>query len=70
MGYKNISISEDVYLRLKKAKRAGESFSEVISRLLGPDDDISELFGIISMTEEERTALFTELDEIWEEWKL
>jgi predicted CopG family antitoxin len=69
MGYKNISIDEEVYIRLKRAKRESESFSEVISRLLGPNDDISDLFGVISLTEEERAVLFTELDEMWGEWK-
>jgi predicted CopG family antitoxin len=69
MGYKNISLREDIYLRLRKAKREGESFSEVIGRLLRPDDDIMDLFGTLSMSEEERAALFLELDEMWGAWK-
>ncbi len=69
MGYKNISISEEVYLRLRKAKREGESFSILISRLLGPDDNILDLFGVVSMNNEERRELFDELDEMWEAWK-
>jgi predicted CopG family antitoxin len=69
MGYKNISLREDIYLRLRRAKREDESFSEVIERLLKPDDDIIDLFGTFSMTDDERTALFVELDEMWGAWK-
>ena len=69
MGYKNISLREDIYLRLRKAKHEGESFSDVIERLLKPDDDIIDLFGTFSMTDEERAILFTELDEMWGVWK-
>ena len=69
MGHKNISLREDIYLRLRKAKREGESFSEVISRILGPDEHLLDLFGTISMTEEECNMLFAELDEMWGVWK-
>ncbi len=69
MGYKNISLREDIYLRLRKAKREGESFNEVIERLLAPDDDIIDLFGTFSMTDEERDMFFAELDEMWGVWK-
>jgi len=34
MSKKIISLSEDLYLFLKKQKRKGESFSELITRLL------------------------------------
>jgi len=34
MTQKTISLPEDVYLSLKRQKRKGESFSELISRLL------------------------------------
>lgn len=69
MGYKNISLREDIYLRLRKAKREGESFNEVIERLLTPDDDIIDLFGTMSMTDEERDKFFAEIDEMWGVWK-
>lgn len=69
MGYKNISLREDIYFRLRRAKREGESFSEVIARLLRPDDSILDLFGSISMTDRERNELVTELDEMWGAWK-
>ncbi|MFO7835221.1 MAG: antitoxin VapB family protein [Candidatus Thorarchaeota archaeon] len=69
MGYKNISLREDIYRRLKRAKREGESFSEVIERLLRPDDDILDLFGTISMTDKERRVFFDELEKMWGAWK-
>lgn len=69
VGYKNISLREDIYRRLKRAKREGESFSEVIERLLRPDDDILDLFGTIPMTDEERRVFFDGLDEMWGAWK-
>ncbi len=34
MGFKTISLSDSVYRRLRGEKRPGESFSEVITRLL------------------------------------
>jgi len=69
MGYKNISINEDVYRRLRKAKRDNESFSEVIRRLLGPDDDILDLFGTITMSDEEKEELLKDIDKMWGAWK-
>jgi predicted CopG family antitoxin len=65
MGYKNISISEDVYRRLRRAKRGNESFSELIRRLLGPDDDIMNLFGSIKMSDEERDEMLEEIEKMW-----
>jgi predicted CopG family antitoxin len=69
MGYKNISISEEVYRRLRKAKRDNESFNEVISRLLGPDDDIIDLFGTITMSDEEKDEFLKNIDEMWGAWQ-
>src|SRR5688572_4427339 len=34
MGFKTISLSDVVYRRLRAEKRSGESFSDVIARLL------------------------------------
>ncbi|MBI5226293.1 antitoxin VapB family protein [Candidatus Micrarchaeota archaeon] len=47
MGFKNISISEEVYARLKKRKDAHESFSDEISRLLR-QEKVSDLGRIIT----------------------
>jgi predicted CopG family antitoxin len=35
MGTKTISLEDSAYERLKAAKRAGESFSDVVRRVLG-----------------------------------
>jgi len=52
----------------KSKERESESFSDIVLRLLGPDDDISDLFGVLSMSDEERENLFEDLDEIWGAW--
>ncbi len=68
MGYKNISLNDKAYDCLRRAKRENESFSDIVLRHLGPDDDISDLFGVLSMSDEERENLFEDLDEIWGAW--
>ena len=35
MGFRTISLSDPVYRKLRAEKRSGESFSDVITRLLG-----------------------------------
>ena len=35
MGTKTISLEDSAYVKLKAAKRPGESFSDVINRILG-----------------------------------
>ena len=48
MSTKTISIREDVYALLSKAKRDDESFSEVIERLLSSQRvDLSSYFGAL-----------------------
>ncbi len=44
MGTKTISLAEDAYERLKRHKREGESFSDVVRRLTG-EVRLSEYFG-------------------------
>ena len=45
MATKSLTITEDAYERLKSHKRDDESFSEVIERLAGVDEDIWKGFG-------------------------
>ncbi len=45
MATKSLTITEDAYKRLKSHKRDDESFSEVIERLTGAEDDIWKGFG-------------------------
>jgi len=57
MGSKNISIRDDVYFELKKAKEEDESFSEVIERLLASrsgEHPLYELVGTLDESEAER----------------
>ncbi|MBD3408113.1 MAG: hypothetical protein GF411_18475 [Candidatus Lokiarchaeota archaeon] len=47
MGYKTISLSEEAYAILKKAKRENESFSQVVIRL-AQRRTLSDFIGCIS----------------------
>lgn len=44
MASKTISIPDETYLKLREAKRPGESFGDVIDRLLGRRN-LSEFWG-------------------------
>ena len=46
MASKNISITSDIYTKLKKVKRPNESFSRVIGRLLQKRKSPFEFIGI------------------------
>lgn len=60
MGSKNITIKEEAYESLKAHKRADESFSDVILRLTGSDQDVMKGFGMLD--DEEADALREEID--------
>lgn len=45
--HKTIGLDERVYAMLKEAKRPGESFSDVIERLLRPAGSWRDLVGIL-----------------------
>ena len=45
MAAKNLAIREDVYRKLAEAKREGESFGEVIERLLERRYSLLSLWG-------------------------
>ncbi|MCI4366270.1 MAG: antitoxin VapB family protein [Thermoplasmata archaeon] len=48
MGTKTISLEDSAYERLKSAKQQGESFSEVVNRLVRPSrQSLHELSGIL-----------------------
>ena len=50
---KTITITEDAYVKIKKIKRDGESFSELFARLAeGKKGDISDFFGALKLTED------------------
>jgi predicted CopG family antitoxin len=44
MGTKTISLAEDAYEKLKRHKREGESFSDVVRRLTG-EVSLTEYYG-------------------------
>jgi len=45
MASKNLAIREDVYRKLLEAKKEGESFSDVIEKLLEKRGDLLSLWG-------------------------
>lgn len=52
MGTKTIGLREDVYERLRAKKREGESFTELVDRLLDETDaDWQEGFGTLDADE-------------------
>ncbi|MBI4257659.1 MAG: antitoxin VapB family protein [Thaumarchaeota archaeon] len=48
MASKNIAIREDVYQKLLGAKKGGESFSEVIERLLENRSSLIHFSGVLA----------------------
>lgn len=48
MGSKNIAIREDVYKKLVEAKKAGESFSVVIEKLLEKKLSLAHFSGVLA----------------------
>lgn len=48
MGTKSITITEEAYERLKAHKRPDESFTDVINRLAGSEDDLLKGFGLLA----------------------
>ncbi|WP_248517146.1 antitoxin VapB family protein [Salinarchaeum laminariae] len=53
MGTKTISLADDAYERLKRHKREGESFSDVVRRLTGDDFFLRDYYGALDDTGEE-----------------
>lgn len=51
MSSKTISLKEETYERLRRAKGEGESFSDVIDRLLG--DDKHPLYGLVGLLDDD-----------------
>ncbi|TLX97118.1 MAG: antitoxin [Thaumarchaeota archaeon] len=52
MTSKNLSVKEDVYKKLREAKKGNESFSDVIERLLDGGHDLMAFAGILSRDKE------------------
>jgi len=52
MASKTISLKEETYQRLDRTKGEGESFSDVIDRLLGSQTDVHPLEGLVGLGDE------------------
>lgn len=70
MPSKTITISLEAYLALSREKRPGESFSDVILRILRERGDIIELAGAWSdLSEKEVEELLNRIREAWSSWR-
>jgi len=65
-GFKTISLSDTTYRRLRAEKREGESFTEVIERLLAARQPplSKHVGGWLPMSEEEYREIQAKLDQI------
>lgn len=70
MSTKTISITEEIYSMLLLEKEEGESFSDVIFRLVKRRSKLSDSFGKWEMTDEEIKKFKSELHTMWQEWQL
>jgi predicted CopG family antitoxin len=48
MATKTLTITEDVYDRLKSMKRDDESFSDLLDRISGGEKDVMKGFGVFA----------------------
>ena len=63
MGTKTIRVSDDVYERLAARKREGESFTDLLDRIVDRDRDIEAGFGAWTATAQEMEDVHERLGE-------
>jgi predicted CopG family antitoxin len=68
--HKTITISLEAYEALRRLKRPGESFSDVILRLARGQPELSELAGVWGDVPEERAEeVLRSIREAWASWR-
>jgi predicted CopG family antitoxin len=68
--HKTITISLEAYEALRRLKRPGESFSDVILRLARGQPELSELAGAWGDVPEERAEeVLRSIREAWASWR-
>ncbi len=71
MGVKTITISLEAYEALLRIKKPGESFSDVILRLVRKHRNITELAGTWhDVSDEEIQEILREIEEAWSKWSI
>lgn len=65
MGSKTVSLKTETYRRLDRVKGEGESFSDVIDRLLEAEDQ--PLFRLVGLIDEEQAAELREQSQAFRE---
>lgn len=70
MGYRTISVPDEVYERLYSLKKENESFNKLLLRLVGRErSKLRSFFGKWKMTDAEERRMFNELGDSWKKWK-
>lgn len=71
MGVKTITVSLEAYEALLRVKRPGESFSDVILRLVKKHKNIMDYAGLWKdVSDEEIKKVFDEIRGAWSKWSI
>ncbi len=68
MSTKTLSIRTEVYTKLLHAKHRGESFSDVLDKLVSRKKKLSDSFGKWAVSKGEWGKSRKELDKMWKHW--